>query len=190
MKNITDRLFSLQGERSRRSFAQMLGVAEGTLRGYETGATSPNIQTLEKICKKLRINRRWLLLGEGEQGVEERGPPQAAVAESALNQPQVSALEEQIRNLTVRIAELECEKKQLERHSKALAAENKHVWEMRLSRDKDVEHLQKAAEHYQKTIDGLMAQQQALIQKMESGASAQPSLSFPENNNTPHEKTA
>lgn len=56
MKNITDRLLSLQKGSSRRAFADKLGIAEGTLRGYESGATSPNIQTLYKICEKLRIS--------------------------------------------------------------------------------------------------------------------------------------
>lgn len=71
MKSITDRLLSLREERSRRSFAKMLGVVEGTLRGYEAGTTTPNVQTLEKICEKLRISRRWLLLGEGPMSQSE-----------------------------------------------------------------------------------------------------------------------
>ena len=157
MTTISERLQILRGDKSRRSFAELLGIPASTLKNYEQGDTSPPLETLELVCEKLCISRKWLMLGEGSMQEDASIPPQA----------ETSSLEEKIRILEMRVRELEGEKGQLERHSKLLAEENKFVWEVRLSRDKDVEH-------YQRTIDGLLQQLQALTLKGEPTISDAP----------------
>lgn len=172
MTTISERLQILRGDKSRRSFADFLGIPASTLKNYEQGDTSPPLETLELVCEKLCISRKWLMLGEGsmragessavagQKTVELEGQERAFSA-----QPPVFA--DQTRELKIRVKELELEKEQLERHNKLLAEENKFVREVRLSRDKDVEH-------YQRTIDGLLQQLQALTSKGEPTISDAP----------------
>ena len=63
--SVAERLIELRGHQSRRSFAEVLGITESTLRNYEQGTSLPNSATLGDICKKLRISLDWLILGEG-----------------------------------------------------------------------------------------------------------------------------
>lgn len=65
MPTISERLQILRGDKSRRSFADFLGIPPSTLKNYEQGDTSPPLETLELVCEKMFISRRWLLLGEG-----------------------------------------------------------------------------------------------------------------------------
>lgn len=140
MCSVAERLIALRGTKSRRSFAEELGTKESTLRNYEQGVTQPTADFLRDICKNLRVSPHWLLLGEGSRHEPGSGPP-------------VSGAE--LAGLKKRVAELELELKRLETSNRALAEESKLAWEMRCSRDKDVEH-------YRKIIDGLMAYLQAL----------------------------
>lgn len=64
METLQERLISLRGESSRRSFAENLGINESTLRNYEKGVSSPDAQFMTTVCKKLRISPMWLLFGE------------------------------------------------------------------------------------------------------------------------------
>lgn len=150
MSGIAERLIALRGSRSRRSFAEEIETRESTLRNYEQGLTQPTADFLENICLKLRISPQWLLLGEGDRPAQAESPPGSRAELDALK---------------MRIAELELEKNRLELQNSALAEENRLVREMRLSRDKDVEH-------YQKVVDGLMAHLQAFAQKGEPSGHA------------------
>lgn len=81
MKSIAERLVSIRGSVARRPFAEDIGITESTLRNYEQGSSSPNAETLEVICKKLRISPEWLVLGTGPMHTsitekEESLPPQ------------------------------------------------------------------------------------------------------------------
>lgn len=71
MTTVSERLQSARGDKSRRSFAEMLGIPPSTLKNYEQGDTSPTIETLEVVCEKLCISRRWLILGEGSMKQED-----------------------------------------------------------------------------------------------------------------------
>lgn len=148
--DIAERIKLVRGKISQDDFAQRIGVHKSSLGRYERGESVPDSNFLSTICLEFGIYPQWILLGTGPM---KEGSP-------APNQAQTGGPEEQIQNLEIRVKELEREKEQLELHSKLLAEENKFVWEVRLSRDKDVEH-------YQKTIDGLMQQLQALTLKGE-----------------------
>lgn len=65
MPTIAERLQILRGDKSRRSFANFLGIPPSTLKNYEQGDTSPPFETLELVCEKMFISRRWLMLGDG-----------------------------------------------------------------------------------------------------------------------------
>ena len=156
------------------SLALFLGISPQAIYQAKKKALIPHSWAV-KVAEGYNVSLDWLILKRGSMRQSDIGSG-IVIATSVSEAAEVTELKK-------RMAELEREKGQLERHSKALAMENKHLWEIRLSRDKDVEH-------YQKIIDGLMAQLQALTQKMEPGTSAQSSLSSPENSKSLHEKTA
>lgn len=89
MKSIAERLVFIRGSMPRRPFAEELGITESTLRNYEQGASSPNAETLEVICKKLRISPEWIVLGTGPMraaSVEKDGessPPQSIIQDDS-----------------------------------------------------------------------------------------------------------
>jgi DNA repair exonuclease SbcCD ATPase subunit len=119
-------------------------------------------QAVYKALNNKKIPKTWFYRISSKYGVK-----QSWLATGLEPKAETGNLEEKIRNLEMRVRELEGEKEQLERHSKLLAEENKFVWEVRLSRDKDVEH-------YQKTIDGLLQQLQTLTLKGEPAISDAP----------------
>lgn len=102
MTTISKRLQLLRGEKSRRSFAELLGIPASTLKNYEQGDTSPPLETLELVCEKLCISRRWLMLGEGSMNAEDIAP--------SLSPQQADGVDE----LKNRIAELEADNRRLE----------------------------------------------------------------------------
>lgn len=66
--SLTDRLKELirKSGLSLPAFSERVGVSRTTLVSYRDGRTSPSIEFLEKVCEEFSINRKWLLLGEGE----------------------------------------------------------------------------------------------------------------------------
>jgi transcriptional regulator with XRE-family HTH domain len=61
--NIGKRIERLRGDISRREFAKIIGIVENTLRNYEQGLSLPNSDTVAEICRILRVEPAWLLLG-------------------------------------------------------------------------------------------------------------------------------
>lgn len=47
-------------------FGQRLGIKQGTVAGYETGAKNPMDSVLVSICREFDVNEEWLRDGIGE----------------------------------------------------------------------------------------------------------------------------
>lgn len=62
---IGERIAQVRGKRSRKSFAEHLGIVENTLRNYEMGLSLPNSDVIAEFCKKENVSSHWLLMGEG-----------------------------------------------------------------------------------------------------------------------------
>jgi len=62
-----ERIKLIRGEVSREKFSPMTGISKTTLVNYETGASSPTAEYLNKLLIMFpEINPAWLLTGEGE----------------------------------------------------------------------------------------------------------------------------
>jgi transcriptional regulator with XRE-family HTH domain len=61
---IGDRIRLLRGGRTRREYGALLGVAVGTLAGYEGRDRAPNAGTIARICALENVSADWLLFGE------------------------------------------------------------------------------------------------------------------------------
>lgn len=64
MDDLASRLIKLRNGQARRTFAELMGTTESTLRNYEKGVSSPTADFLRNICQKLRISPEWLLFGK------------------------------------------------------------------------------------------------------------------------------
>jgi transcriptional regulator with XRE-family HTH domain len=80
------RLEVVIGDKSNRSFADMCGLSEGTLRRYLRGETYPPLDTLELISIAGDVSLAWLATGEGEMRRGETGAGQTQTqTQSAVN---------------------------------------------------------------------------------------------------------
>jgi len=59
-----DRLKELLGDESQRSFAQAVGVADGTLRAWLSGKAEPSMQAIIAIASYKNVSIDWLLVGK------------------------------------------------------------------------------------------------------------------------------
>ena len=51
-------------------FGDKLGLTQGAITSYETGARVPSGAVIMSICREFNVNREWLETGEGEMLVE------------------------------------------------------------------------------------------------------------------------
>lgn len=63
-----DRIKTLRKELrlNQTQFGQILGIKQGTVAGYETGAKNPMDSVLVSICREFNVNEEWLRHGTGE----------------------------------------------------------------------------------------------------------------------------
>ena len=47
-------------------FGNKIGVKQGTVAGYESGARTPLDAVVSSICREFDVNEEWLRTGEGE----------------------------------------------------------------------------------------------------------------------------
>lgn len=47
-------------------FGNKIGVKQGTIAGYESGARTPLDAVVSSICREFDVNEEWLRTGEGE----------------------------------------------------------------------------------------------------------------------------
>ena len=47
-------------------FGKKIGVKQGTVAGYESGARTPLDAVVSSICREFDVNEEWLRTGEGE----------------------------------------------------------------------------------------------------------------------------
>lgn len=51
---------------TQQKFADRLGLKRQTIAAYEIGNIEPSESTLLLICKEFKVNKNWLLTGQGE----------------------------------------------------------------------------------------------------------------------------
>ena len=65
-----ERLSTVAGDRTVRSIANMTGTPSETVRRYLSGS-APSAEFMSALCRQLRINGDWLLLGRGPMRAEQ-----------------------------------------------------------------------------------------------------------------------
>lgn len=139
MKKISERLIFLRGSVARRPFAEQLGITESTLRNYEQEKSSPNAETIEIICKKLRIAPEWLILGTGPIHPEKGQPANTTHPEQAqpseitgtttcarceLLEKELAEERRERRELSAELREVNAENRRLAKENNELIKEN------------------------------------------------------------------
>ncbi len=51
-------------------FGEKIGVKQGSVAGYESGARSPIDAVINSICREYNVNETWLRTGEGEMFIQ------------------------------------------------------------------------------------------------------------------------
>ena len=69
MKTLGERIRFIRGEESQAEFAERVGIAKGSIGGYENGRNSPSADVILKICLSYDISSEWLLKGEGSMHI-------------------------------------------------------------------------------------------------------------------------
>ena len=75
MENINNRLNTLVEELAEGNgakFAQKAGIKQATFYNYMNGR-QPNVEALNNICKKFKVNLNWLVCGEGDKYLIPKG---------------------------------------------------------------------------------------------------------------------
>lgn len=86
---------------SRRSFATMIDLPEGTLRNYEHGTSQPKFDALCQISQKTNVSLDWLVFGREEHKESQAIQPGACqqcvelYAELVIAQKKIIQLQEQ-----------------------------------------------------------------------------------------------
>jgi transcriptional regulator with XRE-family HTH domain len=75
MKTLGDRIRYIQRNsgRNQKIFGQSLGVSKGSLILYQKNERSPDSSFLKTLCEVYEVNPSWLLLGEGEPFIGNKG---------------------------------------------------------------------------------------------------------------------
>ena len=125
MKKISERLIFLCGSVARRPFAEQLGITESTLRNYEQEKSSPNAETIEIICKKLRIAPEWLILGTGPIHPEKGQPANTTHPEQAQPSETTSTITcARCEKLEAKLEKMESQRDELVDENRRLLKEN------------------------------------------------------------------
>lgn len=125
MKKISERLIFLRGSVARRPFAKQIGVTESTLRNYEQEKSSPTAETIETICKKLRIAPEWLILGTGPMHIKEAQPTSTPQPEQAQPSETTSTIQcTRCEKLEAKLERVEGQRDELVEENRRLLKEN------------------------------------------------------------------
>lgn len=65
MKTLGERIRFIRGEETQAEFADRVGIAKGSIGGYENDKNSPSADAILKICLANDISCEWLLKGHG-----------------------------------------------------------------------------------------------------------------------------
>ena len=146
-KDILSRMLAATSATTDAALAQAAGVSPQSVSDARRKGKVP-LAWAVTIAEKYQVLLDWLVFGTG--------PMKARETASAPVQDEDATKE--LQEMKTRVMQLELEREQL-------LEENKRAWEMRLSRDKDVEH-------QRKIIDGLLAHLQASTARLDPAAAA------------------
>ena len=83
--NISERIRLVRGRQTREQFSEGTGISAQTLYKYEKQLSTPSIEFVDLICKKFKIDYRWLIAGDGPMHPGEE--PTATVQQPEQEQP-------------------------------------------------------------------------------------------------------
>lgn len=96
MKTLGERIRFIRGEETQADFADRVGIAKGSIGGYENDKNSPSADAILKICLANDISCEWLLKGLGPMRLEGNEKPAPSPETSVSIIPQQSASIEKI----------------------------------------------------------------------------------------------
>lgn len=71
--SIGDRIRMIRGELSQKAFAKKISAGQGSIHAWENDKAYPGASSLERIHRIFGVNVHWLLTGEGEPYIKDRG---------------------------------------------------------------------------------------------------------------------
>ncbi len=133
MKTLGERIRFIRGKETQAEFAERVGIAKGSIGGYENDKNSPSAEAILKICVENDISCEWLLKGHGpmRQGDDLDALPlncEKAKQDISLDYAELAKklniAEEERRELAVENRKLYREKEELYREKEELLREN------------------------------------------------------------------
>lgn len=91
----SERLKTVRGYLTQADFAKSLGITQRAIVNYEAGDRIPANRIFLKICEKYRINKEWLLTGEGSMHIASKSSEISAISEAKNPQVVDFIMEEQ-----------------------------------------------------------------------------------------------
>ena len=72
VNDVKDRIRQLRSKLGLKQadFGEKIGVKQGSVAGYESGARSPIDAVINSICREYNVNETWLRTGEGEMFIQ------------------------------------------------------------------------------------------------------------------------
>lgn len=125
MKTLGERIRFIRGEETQAEFADRVGIAKGSIGGYENDKNSPSADAILKICLANDISCEWLLKGHGPMRLKESETQPPVPETSAAIMPQHSAsIEKILVSVEEERRELAVENRRLYREKEGLLREN------------------------------------------------------------------
>ena len=89
------RIIQIRSGLQQPKFAQSLGVSKESLIHYQKDRRHPDSVFLSKLCLIYKVNPNWLLLGEGETSIGEKGKAEGRTVKDESIDTVVQLLEEE-----------------------------------------------------------------------------------------------
>lgn len=119
MSTLGKRIRLIRSEETQAEFADRVGIAKGSIGGYENDKNSPSAEAILKICLKNDISFDWLLTGRGPMR-----PNHTSIGHlEAVKQPETLVSEP-----CARCAKLESKLEKVEEQRDSLMEENRKLW--------------------------------------------------------------
>lgn len=129
MKTLGERIRFIRGKETQAEFAERVGIAKGSIGGYENDKNSPSAEVILKICVKNDISCEWLLKGHGPMRLGDN-----------IDTPQQNCKEVR-QNISLDYTELAKKLNMTEEERRELALENRKLYREKEALYKEKEEL-------------------------------------------------
>lgn len=119
MSTLGKRIRLIRGEETQAEFADRVGIAKGSIGGYENDKNSPSAEAILKICLKNGISFEWLLTGLGPMRLNDT----PIGHQETVKRPETAASEP-----CARCTKLEIKLEKVEEQRDLLVEENRKLW--------------------------------------------------------------